>query len=774
MKQSSLNQNIFRLIVGLVLLTAITILLNTWNATTNQAKRQISRDLKIAENVLSQVLSNREAQLINSAKILTADFGFKQAVASKDQATIDSVLLNHGSRINADLMALVSLEGKNITSTPNILASDTQFKYPSLIEQTVMDGGASSLLMLDGKLYQIIMLTVRAPTPIAIALVGFELNTDFIQQLKNVTQLDTSIRITQNAAEALFISTLKGHSKETIIDSINRKLTWQNVMFEKDLTISSRELVLGDAFDLRISILLSEDLNALFSEFSALQLNIAIIAGIAIVLSLLSAAMLSRKLVKPLTQLSELAQNISTGNYDVEVNTHSKLAEITHLSNAFYTMQTGIRQLEEEISFQAQHDILTGLYNRYHIGGLIDEKLATQQEFQVVGLNIIGFRGLNDVFGYQHGDLCLVELANRLQKLGGLSARLTGSELLWIPNININIDSLQAIQKQLQQPIDGEDVSIPIKLVLGLISCPEQASVSEELFRRLNIVLDESQASHRSILEYDEAFESQYLRRLAIITELKKAVKYNQDELAMFYQPKLNLTNNKIESGEALIRWNSPVLGFVPPDEFIGIAEQAGIIEKVTEWVIKQVISDISLFEQSNIHISVAVNLSARDIVNSNLLPLITSTLAEHNLDTSYLSLEMTESDLVKDPDKAVMYLNQYRQADFTIAIDDFGTGYSSLAYLKKFPVDTLKIDKSFVLNLDTQESDQHIVNTVIDLANSFDLKVVAEGVENQKSLAILKQKGCQWAQGYYICKPIPADMFIKWYGENKETQWLT
>jgi sensor c-di-GMP phosphodiesterase-like protein len=134
----------------------------------------------------------------------------------------------------------------------------------------------------------------------------------------------------------------------------------------------------------------------------------------------------------------------------------------------------------------------------------------------------------------------------------------------------------------------------------------------------------------------------------------------------------------------------------------------------------------------------------------------------------------MTESDLVKDPDKAVMYLNQYRQADFTIAIDDFGTGYSSLAYLKKFPVDTLKIDKSFVLNLDTQESDQHIVNTVIDLANSFDLKVVAEGVENQKSLAILKQKGCQWAQGYYICKPIPADMFIKWYGENKETQWLT
>ena len=222
-----------------------------------------------------------------------------------------------------------------------------------------------------------------------------------------------------------------------------------------------------------------------------------------------------------------------------------------------------------------------------------------------------------------------------------------------------------------------------------------------------------------------------------------------------------------------MIRWNNAILGFVSPDDFISVAEQAGFIGKITDWVINQAIKDAVTLRNAGIEMSIAINLSAKDVMDHSLLTRLSLLMETSLLSSKALSFEMTESDLVQEPVKAIQQLQAFRDKGFEIAIDDFGTGYSSMAYLKHLPVTTLKVDKSFVLSLDSQQGDQKIVQTVIELAHSFGLNVVAEGIESQATLLLLKKWGCEFAQGYYMCKPIPFDDLITWQNTHQLTNWF-
>ncbi len=483
-------------------------------------------------------------------------------------------------------------------------------------------------------------------------------------------------------------------------------------------------------------------------------------------------ALFARKLAKPLSGLSRYARKISGGDYEQVIKVDSKTTEIDELTDAFVSMQANIKERQSKIVFQATHDLLTGIYNRYKIAQILDSRFNDGAEFMVVGANIHGFRGINDIFGYQNGDLCLQEIASRFEQLDGICARLSGGEFLWLPDKKLNQETLKVLQRKIELPIIVDDVVMNIKIALGVLHCPQDCADSESLFKRINICLDEARVTPGLIVSYVEELEKNHLRRLLIISELKKALASDQSELSVYYQPKLTLSTNQIAHAEALIRWNSEMLGFVPPDEFIVIAEQAGLISQVTQWVINAVVSDVVKMREQDVQLSVAINLSAKDIVDPQLLSHVLNRLHQFNLPNDCLSFEVTESDLVSDPAKAVIELQKFRDAGFALAIDDFGTGYSSLTYLKRLPVTELKIDKSFILNLNTQLSDQQIVRTILDLAKSFELKVVAEGVEDQESLALLRDWGCNWAQGYHICKPTPLQPLINWYIDNKKTDW--
>ncbi len=765
--QQSLNTRINKLIIGFVVLTTVVLLLFVGKSTSDQAESRLKSDLDVARNVLSQVLDNREKQLVNTVTVLTEDFGFKQVVASLDKPTIDSVLSNHGERINADVMALFSLDATSITSVPELLPAGLKFMYPELIDEAKLNGNSSSILSLDNKLYQVLFSNVRAPRSIAVALMGFEINQELTQQLKNITQLDTTIIVYINDQESYRISTLspEQYAQNVLIDD-NDSIYWPVLAYSSDDKLISTSFTFLEKQNLKIDIMLSNSVKRVFADFTSLQTEISIIALFSVLIAIILGALLSRKLVKPIQALTLHAKNISAGVYDERVDLNSHSSEISTLSRAFDTMQDSIQDREQKVIYQARHDVLTTLYNRNHAEVLLTERFNSKVTFQAIGINIYGFRGVNDTFGYHNGDLCLYELAQRVIALGGLSARLTGGELLWVPDKMLSAEELIIVKEKLDGDVMADDLSIPMTVAIGIISCPPDTHSPSELFRRMNIVIDEAQITRQFILNFSQELEEKYTRRLSIITELKKELSNTQGELALFYQPKFNLVDKEVTAVEALIRWNNKELGFVSPEDFIAIAEHAGFIGEITSWVYQQAIQDIQSFRAEGINVTVAINISAQDVMNKELLPTILTLLKTYDLPPNVLSFEMTEGHLVQDLDKAVKQLATIRDAGFKIAIDDFGTGYSSLSYLSRLPADILKIDKSFVLKLNEQGSDQTIVKSVIELGHQFGMEIVAEGVENQSSLELLDEYGCEWAQGYHICRPIAAANFIQWFKE--------
>ena len=774
----TLNFRIFKLIGGLVTLSSLAILLIVWLAGVNQIASQVSKDLAIGQNVIERVFENRSNLLFSTADVLTADFGFKQAVASGDRETIESALSNHGQRISADLMVLLSLSGETLASTNEALSVGESFGENKLVRKALEQGGVISMQSLDGKLYQIILLTVEAPTPIAVALVGFEINSRLINDLTNITKLHVTILSDASQPEnATRISSLSDSSVERAIAAqLDDAKALNPFTYQPDKFVSHHFSMKGmPATGGKVEIILSERLAYWFSSFYRLLLDIILIAVLSMALAILLGLVFARNITRPLANLVHFARQIAAGEYrsKEEAEQGAKTQEISRLEAAFFKMQDDIQHREEKIQFQAKYDQLTHLYNRYEITEIIRQRLTQSVPFEVISFKVLGFKEVNNAFGYDCGDACLRSLSQRIQGLGGIAARLNGSEVVWLPAAPFSWEQLAPLRDRLEAAHDVHGLEIKLKLAMAHLRLPQDASTVEDLFRHLSIVIQKAE-EHASFYQvYAAGMEEDYLKRLKILRELEMTLdKANQlstteaCELNMFYQPKLDLRTNQVSKVEALIRWNSSVLGFVPPDLFIPIAERAGLINDLTQWVITRVVHDLTCWRAAGVHLGAAINLSVHDLTHPPLIEHIQSLLKAHAIDTSLIEFEVTESDLMNDPEKAMSQLHTLKEMGFPLAIDDFGTGYSSMAYLKNMPVSALKIDKSFVLNLHENLDDQTIVSVMIDLAKRFDLEIVAEGVENEVALNLLRAWGCDWAQGYHLSRPVDSAALLVFLAE--------
>lgn len=419
----------------------------------------------------------------------------------------------------------------------------------------------------------------------------------------------------------------------------------------------------------------------------------------------------------------------------------------------------------------ALHDDLTGLPNRTllleRINQLILHARRDLRPLAILVMDLNRFKEINDALGHHYGDFLLQKVAERLQEVireSDTLARLGGDEF----SVALDADTEQAkivsrkISEALQRPFVIEGHSLNIGISIGIAIYPTHGNDCDTLLQHADVAMYSAKKTETHYAVYDVSQDQFTLNRLMLLTDLREAVR-KEEHLSLYFQPKIDIKNNRIHGVEALLRWNHPELGIIPPDQFIPLAEQGGIIRSLSKWVLNAALAQRAAWRDAGLDLPVSVNLSIKDLQNISVPLLIKDLLKKYQLEPSDLMLEITETSMMLDPDRTYEVISNLHALGVQLSIDDFGTGYSSLAYLKQLPAEELKIDKSFVRNMLKDDNDEVIVRAIIDLAKNMGLAVIAEGVESAEILTRLKELDCDLAQGYHICRPLPAKELEEW-----------
>jgi len=433
------------------------------------------------------------------------------------------------------------------------------------------------------------------------------------------------------------------------------------------------------------------------------------------------------------------------------------------------------KQRGERLEQIATTDELTGLANRERFRARLDEKIvaakAGDEKFAVMLLDLDRFKEVNDTLGHHYGDELLRDLGPRLAATvgpDGLVARLGGDEFAVLPGeATSDSDELEAIAERLikcvQQPVLVDEMTLEVGVSIGVARFPRDGEDPHSLLRSADVAMYAAKEAHAGCKVYAAALDRHSVRRLSVLSEFRRAL--DSDEIVVFYQPIMHMDGARVHGAEALVRWQHPELGLLPPSDFIPIVEQTGLIGPLTKHVLERAIAQCAGWRQAGHQLTVSVNLSVRNLLDPEVPAAIGDLLSLYGLVPEALQLEITESMLMSDPDRSLVTLTRLAQLGVGLSVDDYGTGYSSLANLRRLPIDELKIDRSFVSPMLSDESDLIIVRSTINLGHDLGLKVVAEGVEDEATLARLAGLGCDFAQGYHFSKPLAPEAFNMWIG---------
>jgi len=723
------------------------------------------RNLDVGLSMLREVLDARGQRLRDTVDILTDDFGFKSAVATKDTSTLESVLINHGTRAEADMVLLADPNGRLLASSHHETGSQLPFKG---LWRAAQEGqGSVEVVLQDGIPYQFVLLPVHAPNLIGWAGMGFRLDAELAKEINTLTRLPVSFighQLGQN--QATYTATSRTNLPTEEMTQLLTALDGMGSVAELDANADylTRARLLRRSGEDEAFALIQASRTNLMAPYRHIQWQLLALFAITLTLTAVVAAFSAKGISLPLRRLADAARRIGQGEQIADIKS-GQHGEMRVLADTLMTMQEDIAQREASLLHQSRHDILTDLPNRTSAQHDVQRDIARGSGFTLLRMAIGDFRRINDTFGYALGDRVLITLSRRLDRLPAPTVqayRIGGDEFL----LRLNTpacppDWLEALQHELAEPIDLEGSPIRPQLSFGEVRYPEDGDTPHLLMRRADVALDIARHHHHAHQRYIAGQDERHLRQLTLIRDLHDAVE--QHQLTMVYQPKVLATNGNIVQFEALMRWEHPTLGFIPPDEFITLAERSGNIRMLSSWMIDTVCAQLHHWQTQGQVLRVAINLSAEDIMDESLTARLQEVLVRNGLVPDQLGLEVTESTIIKDPALATRHLEELRGAGMTLAIDDFGTGYSSLAQLKRLPVQELKIDKSFILRLDDSPDDEVIVRSTIELGQNLGLKVVAEGVENEAIRSMLKGFGCHYLQGYLIARPLPADEVTSW-----------
>ncbi|MDI1309948.1 MAG: EAL domain-containing protein [Methylotenera sp.] len=780
MKFKSLNTRITFIFLVLILSIQIIGSIAIRFSIEKNARASVSEQLALGEKIFLSLLNQNSESLTQGARILAIDYGFRQAIASNDEETILSALNNQQKRLGANISVFYTSSNFYPTADDHQIVEGEKIyevvksAVTVLVETAQESGDFKSFAIFNNEPYQLVAVPVKAPLTIGWVIMGFKIDNTLAKKLHKLSNLEvTFVSKSNNANWSLIASTLNSSSFNNIMtqpsnvldtNSMNREIHIDGVSF------GSRYVSILKSPNQVLYAVLQRSIDEATAPYKNLQLTLLILTIFGAFVFAISIYYVSKYITKPITDLVQVAKSLEKGNYAINI-TSDRADELGELSRSFSSMSEAISSREKSISRLAYYDELTHLPNRTSfmltLNKALEEAKLTKQQLTIFVLNLNRFKQINNILGHDSGDEILRVIAEKIKMTAreqDFVARIAGIQYAMIlpdTTSEIGLSLADEISRSFENPIIINMQSVDVSASIGIATFPTHANNEAQLLTRAEIAMYAAKANKVGTTVFDKSYDLNSSTNLSMASELKNAITDNQ--LIMYVQPKIDIATSKLTSLEALVRWKHPEKGFIFPDQFIPFAEQTGYIQLISQWMLNEAAKYSQMWNALNLHYPIAVNISTRDLIDQDLPEKIDAIFKTYHIDHSSLTLEITESSIMDDPVRALATLDKLSGMNIKLSIDDFGTGYSSLAYLKRLPVNELKIDKSFILKMEQDESDKKIVQSTIDLGHNLGLKVVAEGIENLIVWKLLRSMGCDSGQGYYMSKPMPASDFVKW-----------
>jgi diguanylate cyclase (GGDEF)-like protein len=759
-------------VATLILVQGVTAVL-AYDVARRQLVTEGGRQLTANAGAFVAQMNDLSASVANGVQIMSLDYGLRSAIGARDKETILSVLRNHGRRVGASRMQLLDLDGKVQADTANGTPDSQPFAFPDLLSHAFNER-AAAVAVIDGKAFWVVVVPIYAPQPVGLVVASIPVDDAMIAHMQQLSALPRDVELATPSQTGHYAVIARGssHSELTAsFSSSDRSLPSQPTA----VTIGGRDyLVLAQLLRQpkgsgAVYAVLGYSLDDALRPYKAVWNAWLALLAVGLGAGLLVSWLVARGVSRPVEALAAAARRIAGGDYR-DAPEIRRRDEIGELATAFRTMGDAVRERELRIRHQAMHDGVTGLPNRAAAEEAIDQDLATAPG-QQGALLIVGVTRLPDIIktiGHALADRLMRDAGARVGQAAGTHyvARATDTQFaVWLPGADRAeaISVAFRIMDTLGHPYQEAEINMDMGPAVGIALAPAHGERAAALLRRAEVAEFAAVGSSRGVDIYDPQADPHRPERLSLMSELRAAI--DSDALELYYQPKRRLADGRMDAAEALVRWPRPGRGMVPPDQFVAVAEETGNIGRLTRWVLARGIAQAAELARAGQPLRISINLSARDIGDMELPDRVAHLLRVHQLPATSLTLEVTESAVIGEPEAALQVLRRLADMGIDMAIDDFGVGQTSFAYLRRLPVRELKIDKMFVQHLATDETDRVIVRSLVELGHRLGYRVTAEGVEDEATLAFLGEIACDHAQGFHVDRPMTFAALVARHG---------